>query len=443
MTVGGRDGFVALVTANQLTVQLPTDAPVGATNMIVRVNNVASEPFAITLDTHAPGLFTADGSGTGAGLIRTQANAQVTTTAPAKTGDTLSAFAVGLGATMPATPTGVAGAANPTAVPPTVTVGGEQATVVFAGVVSGQAGLYQINFTVPEGVQGTAPVEISIGGETSNEVTLALSGITSVVNNASFGSAGTASPGSIVSVFANGIGTTDQTVGFPSTTFQGVSVRFNGAPAPIFHLVASAGQIDLLLPYDLPSSGSVNVQLSTPSGNSLDYMLAMEPATPGLYFAADPNTEGRFNVLAQFNGTVWLAMPSAMATAINLPICAGPQADPLGLCGQPAAPGDNLVLYTTGLGKATPDGDPNGPTLPTGQNPPADGSVLYRTVATPTVTVGGLPATVQFSGLSPGFAGLYQVNFQVPVGVTGDDVPVSISVGDSEADVRTIAIHTR
>jgi uncharacterized protein (TIGR03437 family) len=40
-----------------------------------------------------------------------------------------------------------------------------------------------------------------------------------------------------------------------------------------------------------------------------------------------------------------------------------------------------------------------------------------------TVTVDSLPSTVLFAGLTPGFVGLYQVNFQVPTGAhSGDDV---------------------
>ena len=147
---------------------------------------------------------------------------------------------------------------------------------------------------------------------------------------------------------------------------------------------------------------------------------------------------------AQFNNTVWLALPDATTTALKIPgSCTASNLNPLTLCGQPAAPGDYLVLYTTGLGKATPNGDPNGTPLKTGDIPPADASVLYKTVATPSVTVGGLPATVVFSGIAPGFPGLYQIDFQVPAGVSGDDVPVAVSIVGSPADTRTIAIHPR
>jgi uncharacterized protein (TIGR03437 family) len=160
-----------------------------------------------------------------------------------------------------------------------------------------------------------------------------------------------------------------------------------------------------------------------------------------MYFLADPSTKNRFNALAQFNNTAWLAMPASTAAALKIPACT-PDFNPLSMCGQPAAPGDVLVLYGTGLGIATPKGDPNGAQLKTGSVAPADGSVIYQTVATPIVTVAGTPATVLFSGLSPGFAGLYQIDFQVPMGVTGNDLPLVLTMGNA-TDTRTISVQLR
>lgn len=98
------------------------------------------------------------------------------------------------------------------------------------------------------------------------------------------------------------------------------------------------------------------------------------------------------------------------------------------------------MIYTTGLGKTTPNGTP----LATGAIPPADGSVLYKTVATPVVTVGGVPATILYSRLAPGFPGECQVDIQVPAGVTpGDDVPVTITMPGSATDTVTISVQPR
>ena len=265
------------------------------------------------------------------------------------------------------------------------------------------------------------------------------------MSNASFGSRGIAAPGSIVSVFANGLGSKDQLTGFPATNFQGVAVSFGGRSAPLFHLTPGFGQLDLLVPSELPTSGTVDVQLTTPTGTS-NYPLLLASAVPAFYRLADPFNAKRVNVIAQFSGTAWLALPASMAFNLNVPgNCTERKADPAAVCVQPAAIGDYLVLYATGLGKATPNGDPNGPPLPTGAIPPANGSVLYQTVISPTITIGGVPAAVLYSGLAPGFPGLYQVNVQVPNGVAaGDEVPVVLSLPGAASDNSvTLAVRPR
>jgi minor extracellular serine protease Vpr len=56
------------------------------------------------------------------------------------------------------------------------------------------------------------------------------------------------------------------------------------------------------------------------------------------------------------------------------------------------------------------------------------------------VTIGGQVAQVLFSGLAPGYAGLYQVNVQIPSTIApGDDVPIHISMAGA-SDTATIAI---
>ena len=446
--VGGKPAYVfPAVYPVQLKVQIPTEVSPGPTTLTVTVNGSASPPFNLTLATYSPTLLTQSGDGTGPAAVITTKNVAVTSALPASPGDTLSAYATGLGPTNPPTPTGVVMAANPLATMPTLTVGGVAAKVLAAVAPPGTAGTVQINFTVPPGVQGTQPLVLTIGGvSTSTSVTLPLFGLTSIVNNASFSpaSTGTAAPGSFVTLYANGIGSTDQLTGFPATKFQGVQVTFNGIPAPLFHLIATASpqQIDLLVPNELPTAGTVNVQLVTPAASYPNYALKMVPASPGWYRIQDPQVKTRFNVIAQFANTVWLALPDSTTFALKAPFCTS-GTSPLSLCGQPAAIGDYLVIYATGLGLTTPNGDPNGKPLPTGVAPPADGSVLYQTPTLPTVTIGGIAAKVLFSGLAPGFPGLYQVDVQVPSGVaSGDDVPMVMTMGTA-SDTATISIQPR
>jgi uncharacterized protein (TIGR03437 family) len=64
---------------------------------------------------------------------------------------------------------------------------------------------------------------------------------------------------------------------------------------------------------------------------------------------------------------------------------------------------------------------------PTGA--PAPASPLARTTATPEVRIGGQPAQVLYSGLAPGFAGLYQINAAIPAGVAAGAQPLTIATG--------------
>jgi len=63
-------------------------------------------------------------------------------------------------------------------------------------------------------------------------------------------------------------------------------------------------------------------------------------------------------------------------------------------------------------------------------------------VTIPKVTIGGVEAQVVFSGMSPQFVAVYQVNVIVPAGApTGDAVPLIIEIGgQTSRDDVTIAV---
>jgi len=61
----------------------------------------------------------------------------------------------------------------------------------------------------------------------------------------------------------------------------------------------------------------------------------------------------------------------------------------------------------------------------------------------PTVTIGGVPVSLLFSGLAPGFSGLYRLVFQALTGVvSGDNVPVTVMLSGN-SDTATISIQPR
>ena len=98
----------------------------------------------------------------------------------------------------------------------------------------------------------------------------------------------------------------------------------------------------------------------------------------------------------------------------------------------PAAKGETVVIYATGLG-------PVSPTPATGMG--ASASPLSVTASPPSVTVGGLSANVAFSGLAPGFVGLYQVNVAIPSAVASGSVDVVIQVGEQASKPVKLAVQ--
>lgn len=68
-------------------------------------------------------------------------------------------------------------------------------------------------------------------------------------------------------------------------------------------------------------------------------------------------------------------------------------------------------------------------------------TTLSRTLLSPTVTLGGVDAPVIFSGLSPGFVGVYQVNVEIPPGApTGDAVDLRLSIDGVDSNTVTVAV---
>ena len=265
--------------------------------------------------------------------------------------------------------------------------------------------------------------------------------IANVVNAASFGLDGLGSAGAILTIFGSNFGSAGEGDLFPRTVFKGVSVTFDGVAVPLSALFP--GQINFFAPNDLPAVGMVEVRVANGSSVSDPFMLEMRSATPGMFnFPADPTDPTSSIAIATFANTVWLVTSTSTAAAYGLRTdCAANQVSPLSPCGEPAAAGDVLTLWVTGLGFATANRVPDGDPLPTGEVAPRLGP-LYWTTATPQVTIGGVLAQVLFSGLGPGFAGLYQINIIVPAGVpVGDSVIMVLSMPNGLSHQLPIAIR--
>jgi uncharacterized protein (TIGR03437 family) len=88
----------------------------------------------------------------------------------------------------------------------------------------------------------------------------------------------------------------------------------------------------------------------------------------------------------------------------------------------PASPGSIVTLYATGLGGVFPE-------VAAGSAAAAS-EPLNRTVQTPRVFFDGNEGELLYSGLAPGFAGLYQINVRIPARTApASNVSVSLSLG--------------
>jgi uncharacterized protein (TIGR03437 family) len=59
----------------------------------------------------------------------------------------------------------------------------------------------------------------------------------------------------------------------------------------------------------------------------------------------------------------------------------------------------------------------------------------------PTIIIGGQNVDLLYAGRSPGFAGLDQINCQIPAGITGAAVPVIVTSGGRISNTAFIAIQ--
>ena len=100
--------------------------------------------------------------------------------------------------------------------------------------------------------------------------------------------------------------------------------------------------------------------------------------------------------------------------------------------GNPAERGQIIQLYANGLGPVT-----NQPA----SGEPAVAMPLAKTTSPATVSIGGKPAAVSFSGLAPGFAGLYQINAAVPEELSPGTYPIVLTIGDRTSKASSIAIR--
>jgi uncharacterized protein (TIGR03437 family) len=191
------------------------------------------------------------------------------------------------------------------------------------------------------------------------------------------------------------------------TVVNGVCVYVNNVPSPIFFL--SATQINFQVP-QLPGTANVSVQVATLCGTPNEARsnvesIATAAATPEFFyfkFSADGKN------------------PIAAINAVNGNFI-GPAGLIAGLNFVPAVPGDFVTLFLTGGGSTDPAFAP-------GELPGGAG----RVTGSSGVSIAGVQLSssdILYVGVTPGFAGLYQLNIRIPAGTPQGSQPVVLTVG--------------
>ncbi len=277
---------------------------------------------------------------------------------------------------------------------------------VSVNLASLPPGVYVGTITVSPSVAGSTPVAIAVSlllSAASGGPSVSAGGI---VNAASFAANTPVAAASLVSLFGTNLGpaTGVLATGLPlPTLLSNVKVRVNGILAPLIYV--SATQINLQVPVEL--AGQTTVQVVAQNGDlpSPPVSLSLVAAAPGVFTAS---------VGGRTQGAV-LNKDNTLNTPAN-----------------PARLGDIIQIYATGQGAVS-----NAPA----SGSPAPSSPLATTAVNPVVLIGGRQADIAFSGLAPGFVGLWQINAVVPATIpAGDAVSVQIVHGGVASNTATIAV---
>jgi uncharacterized protein (TIGR03437 family) len=163
ITVNGQPIPLIFVSPTQINAQMPFQA-VGAETIVVHTPGGTSDNYNLIVQPTAPAVFLSGVAGPETNLptiIRAANGLLATDSNPIHSGDVLIIYATGLGQTNPAGLTGYPAPGNPLSsalAATTVTLGGMNLPVIYAGLAPGEVGVYQINVTVP----GNTPVGLGL-----------------------------------------------------------------------------------------------------------------------------------------------------------------------------------------------------------------------------------------------------------------------------------------
>jgi uncharacterized protein (TIGR03437 family) len=213
-------------------------------------------------------------------------------------------------------------------------------------------------------------------------------------------------PGELVNLYGNfGVSAqVDSKLPIP-TTLGGVQVLVNGRAAPVY--LVSQNQISALIPYEISGEPFATFQVVVNGSKSNMVTVYVDNSAPGIY------------TLTQ-NGIGAAAILHSNFSAVT--------------SSSPAVPGETVQMFLNGLGNVTPQ-------VADGAAAPSSPLSVSLESATISVSLNGSTASVLFAGLTPGLAGLYQVNFTVPMsGLSNGDAHIALGTTEALNQMATISL---
>jgi uncharacterized protein (TIGR03437 family) len=224
-----------------------------------------------------------------------------------------------------------------------------------------------------------------------------------VVNAASGREEQGQAPGSYISFYGDGLSTAAKvfSTSYLPLSLADVSVSFDadGVSVPGRIHYVSDGQVNVFLPWELNGKTSVQTKVSIGDISTAVYTLKLNTYSPALFR----------------HGSIVASRWSSSDVSASNPVPRGQQVE----------------LYCNGLG-------PVDQPVPSGEPTPL--SPLIHTTQTPEVTIGGVPAQVTFSGLTPNALGLYQINVVVPSSVPAGNQPVIVTIGGVSSEAVALPV---
>jgi trimeric autotransporter adhesin len=176
VTMNGESAYVYYISFNQINVLTPPDLALGPVQVVVTVSTVSSPAFTSQAEIESPSLFVLNGGPYAAAVHANGSVIGPTTlypglTTPAQPGETIELFANGFGPINVPVVKGAISQSGTLSPLPTISIGGVNAVVSFAGLVS--PGEFQFNVAVPPSLaDGDQLIVVTYGGQTTQPGTL-------------------------------------------------------------------------------------------------------------------------------------------------------------------------------------------------------------------------------------------------------------------------------